>query len=212
MNAPIRHYSAADRLIGRLADGLKALHSAPPGRSAPEAAGSQLSDPERAQSVQLMRINHAGEVAAQGLYHGQALVARQPELRQQLLAAAREERDHLEWCAGRLAELGDGPSRLSPAWYAGSLAIGALAGLAGDRRSLGFVAETERQVSAHLDEHLRRLPEADARSRAVVSAMKQDEERHGAEALQAGGELPPAPVQGLMRAVAGLMKFGAARF
>lgn len=206
-----RHYSPADRLIGHFADGLRALAPAASARPAPRAAEAELSEIERRQAVGLMRVNHAGEVAAQGLYHGQALVARDPTLRRQLLDAAREERDHLAWCAERLEQLRDGPSKLSPLWYAGSLGIGALAGLTGDRRSLGFVAETERQVSAHLDEHLQRLPLADARSRAVVQAMKSDEERHGAEALEAGGALPPPPVRGLMRMVAGLMKAAASR-
>lgn len=211
MTSPVRQYSAADRLIGRFADGLRALSDRPVPRPAPAPPAAELPERERQRSVALMRVNHAGEVAAQGLYHGQALVARDPELRRQLLDAAREERDHLVWCAERLDELRDGPSKLSPLWYAGSLTIGALAGLGGDRRSLGFVAETERQVSAHLDEHLQRLPEADVRSRAVVQAMKADEERHGAEALEAGGTLPPPPVRGLMRAVAGFMKSAAAR-
>ena len=211
MTEPVRQYSPADRLIGRFADGLRALAPESRRRPAPAAAETELSEAERQQAASLMRVNHAGEVAAQGLYHGQALVARDPELRRQLLDAAREERDHLAWCAERLDQLRDGPSKLSPLWYAGSVTIGALAGLAGDRRSLGFVAETERQVSAHLDEHLQRLPEADARSRAVVQAMKADEERHGAEALEAGGALPPPPVRGLMRVVAGLMKSAASR-
>ncbi len=158
-----------------------------------------------------MRVNHAGEVAAQGLYQGQALFARNAAVRRQLLDAAGEEREHLQWCETRLAELGDGPSKLSALWYAGSFAIGAVAGLAGDEKSLGFVAETERQVSAHLGEHLQRLPEADSASRAVVARMQRDEERHGEQALAAGGALPPPPVQGLMRLMAGLMKFAAAR-
>ena len=212
MTSPVRQYSAADRLIGRFADGLRALSEGPGPRPAPAPPAAELPEAERQRSVALMRVNHAGEVAAQGLYHGQALVARDPELRRHLLDAAREERDHLAWCAERLGELRDGPSKLSPLWYAGSVTIGALAGLSGDRRSLGFVAETERQVSAHLGEHLQRLPEADTRSRAVVQAMKADEERHGAEALEAGGALPPPPVRGLMRAVAGLMKSAAARW
>lgn len=211
MTDPLRHYSAADRLIGRFADGLRALVPEDRPRPAPPAPVNALSESERRQSASLMRVNHAGEVAAQGLYHGQALVARDPELRRHLLDAAREERDHLAWCAERLEQLQDSPSKLSPLWYAGSVTIGALAGLAGDRRSLGFVAETERQVSAHLGEHLQRLPEADAASRAVVQAMKADEERHGAEALDAGGALPPAPVRGLMRVVAGFMKSAASR-
>ena len=210
MTESVRHYSPADRLVQRFADGLRAL-SPGDSRPLPAVETEPLSDAERQTAVGLMRINHAGEVAAQGLYHGQALVARDPELRRHLLDAAQEERDHLQWCAERLRQLQDHPSRLSPFWYAGSVAIGALAGLSGDRRSLGFVAETERQVSAHLQDHLQRLPEADRASRAVVQAMKADEERHGAEALAAGGELPPAPVRGLMQAVAGLMKFGATR-
>jgi ubiquinone biosynthesis monooxygenase Coq7 len=213
MTDSVRHYSSADRLIQRFADGLRALSPAEEARPLPVAAApGPLSEEERKAAADLMRINHAGEVAAQGLYHGQALVAREPELRRHLLEAAREERDHLQWCAERLRQLQDHPSRLSPFWYAGSVAIGALAGLSGDRKSLGFVAETERQVSAHLQDHLRRLPESDQASRAVVQAMKADEERHGAEALAAGGALPPAPVRGLMRAVAGVMKFGATRF
>lgn len=211
MTESSRHYSATDRLIGRFADGLRALAPESRPRAAPVAAETELSEAERQRAASLMRVNHAGEVAAQGLYHGQALVARDPDLRRQLLDAAREERDHLAWCAERLDQLRDGPSKLSPLWYAGSVTIGALAGLAGDRRSLGFVAETERQVSAHLDEHLQRLPAGDARSRAVVQAMKADEERHGAEALEAGGALPPPPVRGLMRLVAGVMKSAASR-
>lgn len=212
MTAPSRHHSPLDQLLARVGDGLKTLarvgeHQRP--RPAGEAG--PLNEDERRQAAALMRVNHAGEVAAQGLYHGQAMVARTPELRQQLLEAAKEEQDHLHWCATRLGELGDGPSKLSPLWYAGSAAIGALAGLRGDAVSLGFVAETERQVSAHLDEHLHRLPAQDAASRAVVQAMKTDEERHGQQALDAGGQLPPEPVRGLMRLVAGVMKFGAAR-
>lgn len=204
--------SPLDHLLARVGDGLKTL--AGTGESArprPMAAVAALSEAERRQSASLMRVNHAGEVAAQGLYHGQALVARDPLIRAQLLEAAREEQDHLHWCAARLTELGDGPSKLSPLWYAGSAAIGALAGLRSDAVSLGFVAETERQVSAHLGEHLDRLPSPDAASRAVVQAMKTDEERHGQQALAAGGVLPPAPVRQAMQLVSAVMKFGAAR-
>lgn len=211
MNDTTRPLSPLDRLLARAGDGLRAL-SGDSGRPRPGAGGEPLSADERQQSAAMMRVNHAGEVAAQGLYHGQALVARTPQTRAQFLAAAAEERDHLRWCAERLDELGDGPSKLTPLWYAGSVAIGALAGLRNDATSLGFVAETERQVSAHLQDHLQRLPVADQASRAIVSAMKTDEERHGAEALQAGGALPPAPVRTLMRAVAEVMKRGAARF
>ena len=207
-----RSLSPLDHLLARAGDGLKTLAAVGEShRPAPVAAASTLSAAERTDAAALMRVNHAGEVAAQGLYHGQALVARDPAIRRQLLEAAKEEQDHLQWCAARLAELGDGPSKLTPLWYAGSAAIGLVAGLRGDAASLGFVAETERQVSAHLDEHLHRLPEADTASRAVVQAMKADEERHGQSALDAGGQLPPAPVRGLMRLVASVMKFSAAR-
>ena len=212
MTETTRHHSPLDHLLARVGDGLKTLSAVGSSqRPRPLAEASALSEAERLQSASLMRVNHAGEVAAQGLYHGQALVARDPVIRQQLLAAAREEQDHLQWCNARLAELGDGPSKLSPLWYAGSAAIGALAGLRSDAVSLGFVAETERQVSAHLGEHLAQLPAQDSASRAVVQAMKIDEERHGQEALDAGGQLPPAPVRAVMRLVAGVMKFGAAR-
>ncbi len=213
MTDTTRLHSPLDQLLASFGDGLKSLAAAGAShRARPASASATLSDAERAEAASLMRVNHAGEVAAQGLYHGQALMARDPVIRQQLLAAAKEEQDHLHWCAERLQELGDGPSRLTPLWYAGSAAIGALAGLRSDAVSLGFVAETERQVSAHLGEHLQRLPTGDAASRAVVQAMKSDEERHGQEALDAGGKLPPAPVRGLMRLVANVMKFGAARF
>ena len=134
-----------------------------------------------------MRVNHTGEVAAQALYHGQAFVARSDGTREMLLQAAREETDHLAWCETRLAELQSRPSLLNPLWYGGSFAIGALAAALGDRISLGFVAETERQVEGHLDVHLARLPASDARSRAILEAMRADEIQHGAAATAAGG-------------------------
>jgi ubiquinone biosynthesis monooxygenase Coq7 len=152
-----------------------------------------------------MRVNHAGEVAAQALYHGQALLAREGPTREFLLQAAREESDHLAWCDARLAELGSRPSLLNPLWYAGSFAIGALAASFGDRASLGFVAETERQVEGHLDDHLARLPREDARSRAVLEAMRRDESGHGTRARDAGGAALPLPVREAMRATARLM-------
>ena len=206
-----RQHTAADLLLARLGDGLRAFAVPQASRAAPRAEASPLAEPERAAAASLMRINHAGEVAAQGLYHGQALFARDVEVRRHLLEAAAEEQDHLNWCEGRLRELGDGPSKLQPLWYAGSFAIGALAGLTGDAKSLGFVAETEKQVSDHLAEHLERLPASDTASRAVLSQMKADEERHGEAALAAGGHRPPPLVRGLMRAVSQVMKFGAAR-
>ena len=152
-----------------------------------------------------MRVNHAGEVAAQALYHGQASVATDPALRQQLLVAADEEQDHLAWCAQRLGELGSRPSRLGPFWYVGSYAIGVTAGLISDRVSLGFVSETERQVEEHLHGHLDRLPAGDQRSRAIVEQMKQDEAEHGQAALDAGGIELPRPVRWMMRGVARVM-------
>jgi ubiquinone biosynthesis monooxygenase Coq7 len=146
-----------------------------------------------------MRVNHAGEVAAQALYHGQALTARSESTRELLLQSAREENDHLAWCETRLAQLEARPSLLNPLWYAGSFAIGALAGALGDRVSLGFVAETERQVEGHLEEHLGRLPAQDARGRAILEAMRVDESAHGARAHRAGAAALPRSVRELMR-------------
>ena len=152
-----------------------------------------------------MRVNHVGEVCAQALYQAQALTARSLELRQQMLAAAREETDHLAWTQQRLDELGAHRSLLNPLWYAGAFGLGLLAGRLGDRVSLGFVVETEKQVEAHLQGHMDRLPPNDHASRAIVAQMKDDEARHAMEARQAGAvELPP-PVKGLMRLAAKVM-------
>jgi ubiquinone biosynthesis monooxygenase Coq7 len=152
-----------------------------------------------------MRVNHAGEIAAQALYHGQALMARSVVTRKLLLKAAREETDHLAWCESRLKELDSRPSLLNTVWYAGSFTIGALAALTGDRTSLGFVVETERQVEGHLDEHLARLPPDDSRSRAILEAMRSDEIAHGLNAKAAGGAELPSPVRVLMRNTARVM-------
>jgi len=172
----------------------------------PSSAGSApLSNEERRKSASLMRVNHAGEVAAQALYHGQALISRSPSTRDMLLHAAREEADHLAWCETRLKELDSRPSLLNPLWYCGSFAIGALAAAAGDRTSLGFVVETERQVEGHINEHLTRLPAEDARSRAILNVMRTDEIGHGATAKAAGASELPAPVRVLMRHVARVM-------
>jgi 3-demethoxyubiquinol 3-hydroxylase len=196
---------AADRALRAL---LAPAHASRPVPQPPAAAGggaSALSPDERRRAAALMRVNHAGEIAAQALYHGQAMAARSDTTRRMLLDAAREETDHLAWCEGRLEELDSRPSLLNPLWYAGSFFIGALAALAGDRASLGFVVETERQVEGHLDEHLGRLPAADLRSRAIVQQMRADEAAHGANAQAAGGAELPRPVRALMRHTARIM-------
>jgi 3-demethoxyubiquinol 3-hydroxylase len=205
--------SAADRALRSLL--------APPaaGRPVPSApanavskADSTLSDDDKRESAALMRVNHAGEVAAQALYHAQALFARDPQVRDFMLQAAREETDHLAWCETRLTELGARPSVLNPLWYAGSFGIGALAAIMGDKASLGFVAETERQVEGHLKSHLDRLPVDDARSRSIVEAMVHDEVGHGRQAENAGAASLPSPVRELMRRTARVMTHTAYRF
>ena len=175
----------------------RSAHAARP-MPLPAQTGAALDPTQRKLSGALMRVNHVGEVCAQALYAAQALTARTPELRAQMLAAGREETDHLAWIERRLADLGDRPSWLNPLWYAGAFAIGLAAGRAGDRISLGFVVETEQQVEAH-------LAEQDLASRAVVAQMKADEARHADQALQAGASPVPAPVRWMMRAAAGVM-------
>jgi ubiquinone biosynthesis monooxygenase Coq7 len=203
-----RHYSPADRLLMNLQQALARLHPAErAARTAPGAGAheAELSETERRHAAGLMRVNHAGEIAAQALYEGQALTARNPKVREQLKRAAAEEQDHLAWCAERIRELGGQPSRLAPFWYAGSFAIGAAAGLLGDKANLGFVAETEKQVIEHLEGHLHTLPEGDEKSRAILDQMKADEERHGREAQMAGGVELPAPVRRLMKLASRVM-------
>jgi ubiquinone biosynthesis monooxygenase Coq7 len=173
-----------------------------PGKSLAEA---EMGEEEKRLAAALMRVNHSGEVCAQALYQGQALTARQPEIQQALKAAASEETEHLNWCESRIHDLGGRKSLLNPAWYAGSLAIGALAGALGDKWNLGFLAETERQVARHLDGHLQRLPAGDAKSRAVVEQMKEDEVRHATTALEHGGAELPAPVKAAMKLSARVM-------
>ena len=164
-----------------------------------------LTPDERNHSAGLMRVNHTGEVCAQALYQAQALAARDSTAREQLAQAAREEEEHLAWTQQRLSELGSRTSVANPLWYAGSFAIGLCAGVSGDRVNLGFVVETERQVEEHLTGHMDRLPAADARSRAIVAAMRDDEMRHGAAARDAGADELPLPIRALMRATAKLM-------
>jgi len=198
-----------DSVIAAVDRALRAvLAPASRARPVPE-GGGKVHDPlpevDRRKSAALMRVNHTGELAAQALYHGQALVARSAATREMLLEAARSESDHLAWCELRLKELAARPSLLNPLWYAGSFAIGALAGLMSDRVSLGFVAETERQVEGHLDRHLGRLPGADERSRAILESMKAEEVAHGARASAAGGAPLPPPIPALMRRAARVM-------
>ena len=209
-----RQVSLLDRLIAPLDQALRTLSGTTvAGRPYPAAGVEEtVTDPaERRRIGALMRINHAGEVAAQALYQGQALVARTEPLRESLLAAGREESDHLHWCSQRIGELGEHVSYLSALWYAGSFAIGALAGLQGDRFSLGFVGETERQVGEHLAGHLRQVPTEDSRTRAIIEQMHSDEQRHGDAAMSAGGAPLPAPVRMLMKFTAKIMTGTASR-
>lgn len=197
-----RHFTPIDRFIEGLDQALHTvLGPAPepsrpsPARELPEA---ELDTAEVDLAGRLMRVNHAGEISAQALYQGQALTARLPTVRDKMERAATEENDHLAWTEARIRELGTHTSLLAPFWYAGSFTVGALAGLAGDKWSLGFVVETERQVVRHLDSHLARLPEKDAKSRAILNQMKEDETRHATTALAAGAAELPAPVKSLM--------------
>lgn len=205
----VRRLSPIDRLLADAQNALEtvagAVHAERPNPGMAE-ADVVLDEAERRHAAGLMRINHVGEVCAQALYVGQAAVARDPQTRAQLQAAAQEETDHLAWCADRLRELDSRPSLLNPLWYAGSYAIGVLAGLRGDGWNLGFVVETERQVEAHLEEHLQTLPPADARSRAILTVMKDDEIRHAEHAEASGARLLPPPVPTLMAAASKVMK------
>lgn len=198
-----RNYSPFDRLLMQVDKAARTLLGPPPVGERPNPADSfsdaDLCEEDRRKVSALMRVNHAGEVSAQALYQGQALTAKLLEVRGKMERAAREENDHLAWCQRRLGELGSHTSFLNPLWYVGSLAIGALAGLAGDRWSLGFVAETERQVVIHLEEHLERLPAQDHKSRAILARMKEDEAHHATTALRAGGAELPQPVKRIMR-------------
>jgi len=192
---------AADNALRTLGGGHHAGRPCP----RPASPGPVLDDAERRLSGALMRVNHVGEVCAQALYNAQALATREPALQRQFEHAAKEETDHLAWTEQRLKELGSRPSLLNPLWYGGAFAIGLLAGCRGDAVSLGFVVETERQVEQHLASHLDRLPGADLNSQAIVSAMKDDEARHAADAQGAGAVELPLPVRWIMRAAARVM-------
>ena len=202
--------SPLDRVLVEIERALGTVFDATPTALRPSPSegleDAPLTEAERKHAAALMRVNHVGEVCAQALYFGQAAVARDANVRQHLLQAASEETDHLSWCGERLTELSDRPSFLNPLWYAGAYAIGAGAGLISDRLSLGFVVETERQVEAHLEGHLSRLPVDDLRSRAIVNQMKADEARHAEEALAAGGMILPPPLPRLMQMAANVMR------
>jgi ubiquinone biosynthesis monooxygenase Coq7 len=195
-------------LIIEFDKGLRTLfataHSARPHPDA-DVAEATLDETEKRHALGLMRVNHCGEVCAQALYQGQALTARNPASREALRAAAFEEVEHLAWTARRIRELGGRPSVLNPLWYGGSLALGVAAGVLGDKWNLGFLEETEEQVTAHLDSHLAKLPDSDARSRAIVAQMRDDEQRHAQMAHDYGAARLPLPVRGLMKLSSRLM-------
>ena len=205
----VRTYTTTDVFFLLADDALTTLFGRPrtPGRENPGETvdEGQLSSVEKVQSARLMRVNHSGEVCAQALYRSQALTARSDALKKRMVQAAREENDHLRWCEDRIETLGGKKSLLNPIWYAGSFALGAVAGLIGARWNLGFLAETEHQVEKHLEGHLDRLPESDARSRAVVRQMKEDELSHATSALQAGAAELPDPIKNWMRLTSRVM-------
>ena len=196
--------SFLDHVLAAADQGLRALAGvATPSRPMPGQKQPEVSDPRHVAG--LMRVNHAGEICAQALYSGQALMARDPAVRAALESAAAEERDHLAWCRERLREVDSRPSVLDPLWYAGSFALGVASGAAGDRWSMGFLHETEVQVERHLEGHLERLPDDDARSRAVIEQMRDDERRHGEMGLRMGARELPLPVKAAMRLVSRVM-------
>jgi ubiquinone biosynthesis monooxygenase Coq7 len=204
-----RKFNLLDQLIENADQVLRTLSGSAnqAGRQSPAAAEheAELSAEERRHAAGLMRVNHTGEVCAQALYQGQALTARLPDVREEMEQAAAEEVDHLVWCEERLRELGSHTSRLNPIWYGLSFTLGAAAGIAGDRWSLGFVAATEDRVCEHLEDHLEKLPEDDNRSRKIVEQMLEDERRHGETALSAGGEDFPEPVKRAMAQISKVM-------
>ena len=204
-----RQLSPLDKLLAGVGNALRTV-ATPAGRPARTNPSTGIDDADldaeqKAHAAGLMRVNHAGEVAAQALYRGHATVARDKTTEEQMKRAADEEFDHLAWCEHRIHELGSEPSRLSPLWYAGAYAIGATSGMLGDKWSLGFIAETEKQVCSHLDSHLDKLPAEDAKSRAIVKQMRDEEAEHGENAIAAGAAELPWPIVRLMRATAKVM-------
>ena len=204
-----RHYSTVDHVLINLDQAVRTLFGRPAVTERANPAGplpdAELSDAERDHIGRLMRINHTGEVCAQALYQGQALTARLADVRASMERAAAEENDHLDWCETRIRELGGRTSYLNPFWYGSSFVLGAAAGLAGDKWSLGFVAETEHQVEDHLDEHLRQVPVSDRRTRAILEQMKTDEIAHATKAVEAGGAALPSPVKQAMKLMSRVM-------
>lgn len=204
-----RAYTLADRLVMNLDQGLRTVFGRPVTTERPDpargVAEAELAELERKLAGRLMRVNHSGEVAAQALYQGQALTAELPQVRTTMERAAHEENDHLAWCETRIRQLGTHKSLLNPLWYTGFFAIGALAGAIGDKWSLGFVAETEHQVVKHLSDHLERLPSQDARSRAILEQMREDEAHHATVAIESGGARLPEPIRRLMTLTAKVM-------
>lgn len=205
----MRQLSMADRLILVADNTLKTLlggyQTTSRDNPAIDLDSEELTSEQAKHSAGLMRINHCGEVCAQALYQGQALTARLPEVRDKMEQAAIEENDHLDWCATRLQQLDSHTSLLNPLWYASSFAIGAFAGVIGDKWSLGFVAETEHQVVRHLEDHLQKLPAQDSQSKAILEQMKVDELEHATTALAAGGAELPLPVKGMMAVMSKVM-------
>ncbi|PID45547.1 MAG: demethoxyubiquinone hydroxylase family protein [Proteobacteria bacterium] len=196
----MRHLSLLDKLLSEVDQSMRTVYATPPDSGREVSLGDlskvgNLTDKERKLSASLMRINHSGEVAAQGLYRSQALNAKDPSVKQQMEESAAEENDHLNWCGARIGALGSHKSYLNPLWYWGSFSIGALAGAAGDRWSLGFVKETEDQVTRHINSHLQKLPAADEASHAVLLQMKEDEQHHADVAEQAGAAKLPWPIR-----------------
>lgn len=207
-----RRYSVADRVLKEIGTALEVLSGAsrasrpnPAGPLPANQAETELSKAEARHAAGLMRVNHVGEVCAQALYRGQSLMCKEESVRQVFDTAALEEVDHLSWCRDRILELNSHTSLLNPLWYAGSFGLGVLASVAGRERNLGFMAETERQVEAHLDSHLKELPAHDVRSRAIVQQMKEDEIHHRETAEHHGGTPLPVPVRGLMTAMSKVM-------
>ena len=204
-----RHLSLLDKLIGEADSVMKTITSRGNHASRPSPAQghleSELSEPARKHVAGLMRVNHTGEVCAQALYQGQALTAKLPTVRDEMQQAALEEVDHLVWCEERLRELDSRASYLNPAWYGMSFALGAIAGAIGDKVSLGFVAATEEQVCSHLRDHLKQLPDEDRKSSLILQQMLEDEQRHGDNALEAGGMNFPRPIKQAMSALSLLM-------